>query len=134
MEGYELDKEVQEVIKKVDEIGKALRDETIAKSFAPKAEYARQLNIATGCYMYLVPEFKRWRALKENNEVAKFCQLKSENTTKFTAAAAQPEASMFVSKERYIRDILEGWMLAAEQAIYTLKKHLESDTKENNLS
>jgi hypothetical protein len=134
MEQYELGPDVNEVIKKVDEIGKALRDETITKSFAPKAEYARLLNIATGCYMFLAPEFKKWRALKENNEVAKFCQLKSENTTKFTAAAAQPEASQFVSKERYIRDVIEGWMLAAEQAIYTLKKHLESDTKEENLS
>jgi len=132
---YETPKEWEEVVKYVRDIGKALREDAVSKNFSPEVEYRRLLNIATGSYMYLVTEYKKWRSIKENNEVAKFCALKNEiGSTKFTAASGQIEASNFVCKERYYRDYLEGWMLASEQAIYTLKKHLGSDEREHNVS
>jgi len=134
MEQYDLDPQVKEVIDKIEEIGKALRTDAISKSFSPRAEYLKMLDIATGCYMFLAPEYKRYRAIKENNEVAKYVTLKNEQITKFVSASAEREASTFVSKERYIRDVLEGWLMAAEQAIYTLKKHLGDDKKEESLS
>ncbi len=134
MEEYKLDAQVEEVANTVADIGKMLRTDAISKSFAPEAEYKKQLNILTGCYMFLIVEFKKWRAIKENNEVAKYCQLKTDQTAKFVSAQAEREASNFVCKERYVRDVLEAIVLAAEQGIYTIKKHLESDTKEKNLS
>lgn len=131
---YEIPVQWQEVFSNVDEIGKVLRTDAISKNFNPSSEYRKLLNIATGNYMYLVVEYKRWRAIKENNEVNKYVMLKSEQTAKFVSAATEREASAFVSKERFYRDLLEGWMLAAESAIYTIKKHLGIDTKEEKLS
>lgn len=131
---YEIPKEWTDVFKMINNIGKSLREDAVSKSFSPKAEYSKMLNILTGCYMYLVPLYKQYRAIKENNAVAKYCEIKNETTTKFISAAAEKEASNFVCKERFYRDLLESWMLASEQGIYTLKKHLDSDTKEEDLS
>jgi hypothetical protein len=131
---YEIPKEWLEVVAKINEIGQLLRDDAISKNFNSAAEYRRCLNVLTGCYMFIAPEFKRWRAIKENNETAKFCQLKNESQVKFTAASGDKEASNFVGKERYLRDYLEGWLMAAESGIYTIKKHLDVDTKEERLS
>jgi len=131
---YEIDKAWQEVFNNVNEIGKTLRSDAISKNFNPPAEYRRLLNIATGNYMFLVVEYKRWRAIKENNQVNKYVGLKNDTTTKFVSAAADREASLFVAKERYSRDLLEGWMLAAESAIFTIKKHLYVDTREEKVS
>jgi len=136
MESYEIPQEWKEVIKKVDEIGTSLREDAVSKNFNPRGEYERMLRIATGCYMYLVTEYKKLRSIKENNEVAKYCQLKMDTslTGKFVSAAAEKESSNFVCKERYLRDFIEGWLLASEQAIYTLKKFVESDKQEEKFS
>jgi hypothetical protein len=134
MEQYELDPQYLDAAKKISEVGQLLRDDAISKNFSPKAEYAKQLNILTGWYMFIVVEFKKWRSIKENNETAKYCQLKQENITKFVSIAAEKEASNFVGKERYFRDFLEGLLLAAEQGIYTLKKHLGEDKQEEKFS
>ena len=127
---YEINPQWQEVFNSVEEIGKVLRTDAITKNFNPRAEYGRLLIIATGCYVYLVTEFKRWSAIKTNNEVDKFCSLKECGGPKFTAASANPEASLFVAKERYYRDLLEGYMLACESIINTLKKFIDSDKQE----
>jgi|GEM_PF-6825589 len=134
MEEYSIPDQWLEVTKQIDNIGGILRSDAISKNFNPTAEYRRLLNVLTGSYMYLVPLFKQYRAVKENNEVAKYVQLKNEQTVKFVSAAAEREASSFVGKERYLRDFLEGWMLAAESGIYTCKKHIDSDTKEERLA
>jgi hypothetical protein len=131
---YEIQKDWMDVINKVDEIGKVLREDAVSKSFNPRGEYERMLRILSGCYAYLVTEFKKWRAIKENNEVAKYCQLKSEQTVKFVSAQAEREASLFVAKERYNRDLLEGWVLGCEQMIHTLKKFIETDKQEEKFS
>jgi len=132
---YEIDPQYLKAAEAIGAVGQLLRDDAISKNFSPKAEYARQLNILTGWYMFVVVEFKKWRSIKENNEVAKFCQLKNEiGSTKFTAASGQIEASNFVCKERYYRDFLEGILMSAEQGIYTLKKHLGEDKNEEKFS
>ena len=130
---YEIPSQWTEVFNMVDGIGNLLRTDAISKNFNPPAEYRRQLNIATGCYMYLVVEYKKYRAIKENNEVSKYVSIKNEQTVKFVSASTEREASAFVAKERYYRDLIEGWMLASESAIYTIKKHLDVDTKEERL-
>jgi hypothetical protein len=86
--------------------------------------------------MFLVTQFKQWRAIKENNYVAKFCDLKNNTplTEKFTAASGEKEASKFVADARYKRDWLEGWLLACEQGIYSIKKHLDSASKERDIN
>jgi len=129
---YEINAQWQEVFNSVDEIGKILRTDAITKNFNPRAEYGRLLTIACGCYVYLVTEYKRWRAIKENNEVNKYVMLKNDPTltAKFVSATADRESSAFVSKERYYRDILEGYTLACEAIINTLKKFIDSDKKE----
>lgn len=127
---YEISAQWQEVFNSVDEIGKTLRTDAITKNFNPRAEYGRLLTIACGCYVYLVTEYKRWRAIKENNEVNKYVMLKNEPTAKFVSAATEREASAFVAKERYYRDLLEGYTLACESIINTLKKFIDSDKKE----
>jgi len=132
---YEIDPQYLEAAKAIGDVGQLLRDDAISKNFSPKAEYARQLNILTGWYMFVVVEYKKWRSIKENNEVGKFCQLKNEvGSAKFTAASGQVEASNFVCKERYLRDFLEGILMSAEQGIYTLKKHLGDDKNEEKFS
>ncbi len=127
---YEIDQKWKDVFDNIDKIGDSLRGEAITKNFSPQAEYRRLLNKATGYYMYLVPEWKRWVAIKKNNEDNKYMELKNACTTKFTSAPTVVEASAFVAKERYYRNILEGWMLACQSAIYTIKKHLEVDKKD----
>jgi len=137
----QIPKEWEEVTAQVSKIGEELRNDAYSAKFAPEAEYKKSLNVLTGCYMYLIVQFKRYRAIKENNEVAKFCELKNAaedplvaKTLKFTSAAAEKEASASVSEERYLRDYLEGWTCACEQGIYTIKKHLEADRKEGDIS
>lgn len=130
---YEISQAYKEAGDAIQAVGQLLRDDAISKNFSPKAEYARQLNILTGWYMFVVVEFKKYRSIKENNEVAKYCQLKMQAGTsgeKFVSATGEKEASNFVSQERYIRDVLEGMLLAAEQGIYTIKKHLGEEVKE----
>ncbi len=73
---YEIDPKWQEVFDDVQKIGNVLRTDAITKNFNPEAEYKRLLTIATGCFVYLVTEFKRWSAVKTNNEAEKFCSLK----------------------------------------------------------
>ena len=133
---YEISSEWKEVALQVSEIGNILRTDAISKSFSPEGEYKKHLNVLTGCYMYLVVEFKKWRALKENNEVAQFCMLKNATVEggKFVVASGEKEASNAIAKERYFRDWLEGYVMSCEQGIYTLKKHLESDKKEQGFS
>lgn len=131
---YEVEKEWTDVFKKIDEIGETLRNDAIKENFNPQANYKKWLNILTGCYIYLVPKFKKWRALKENNSCRKYLEIKQNAVGKFVSAPADREASGFVHKERYFRDLLEGWMLAAEQGIYTLKKHLRQDEKEEQIT
>jgi len=135
-ETFEIPDDWQQVAGQVDSIGKQLREDAISKTFSPEAEYKRCLDVLTGCYMFLVTQFKQWRAIKENNYVAKFCDLKNNTglTEKFTAASGEKEASNFVRRERYYRDWLEGWLLAAEQGIYTVKKHLDSENKERDIN
>lgn len=133
MESYAIEEKYIEAGKAISDVGQLLREDAISKNFSPKAEYARQLNILTGWYMFVVVEFKKWRAIKENNETAKYCQLKMQAgvaNEKFISVAGEKEASNLVAKERYVRDVLEGMLLAAEQGIYTIKKHLGEDNKE----
>ena len=129
---YKISQELNEVTDMVDKIGAALRSDSVSKSFSPRAEYKRMLSVLSGCYIYLITEFKKWRAIKANNEVAKYCLIKSETTTKFVNATTEKEASNFVRKERYFRDLLEGYTKGCAEMIYTLKKFIEADKDEES--
>lgn len=129
-------KEWRDVVNQLDSISKSLRKEIKSGKSQPVEEYTRMLNIATGCYMFLVPKFKKYRALKANNQAAKYCQIKDEwpSDEKFVSRMAEIEAEKSIAKVRAVRDFLEGWMLAAESAIYTLRKHLSLYSEEKKIS
>lgn len=129
-------KEWLECSKIIENIGDELRREI--KDMKPRTldQYRYWLDRLTGSYMTLTPIFKKYRAKKENNEVAKYVAIRTHwpKGEKFVSAAADKEASSFVAKERYIRDWLEGWILAAEQGIRTIKRHLNLYEKEKGIS
>ena len=131
---YEIPKTWEEVFEQVNQIGKNLRSDAFAKSFSIRSEYEKSLAVATGCYQFLVVEYKKYRALKENKEVEKYVALKESSDGKFISAAADREASLFVAKDRYYRDLLEGHVLGSEALINTLKKFIDSDKKEEKYS
>lgn len=129
-------KEWLEAANIIDEIGKELRREI--KDMRPRTrdQYEYWLDRLTGSYMYLMPLFKKYRAIKENNEAAKYVVIrdKTPEGTKFVSAAADKEASLSVKRERYIRDWLEGWILSSVQGIMTIKRHLNRYAEEKHIS
>lgn len=129
-----------EVTTKIEKIGEELRSVVKDEKERTFQQYAEWLDILTGCYMYLKPLFNKYSAAKRNNEDAKYMDIKNNWKSdpdnpkdKFVSATADREASVAVAKLRYIRDWVEGWVLAAECGIFTLRKHLSENNKEVRL-
>ena len=124
-------KELQEVVSIVEEIGKELRGSWKTNREFTKEEYAKWLNALQGCYMYLKPLYTKFSAIKRNNEDAKYVSLLNDHKEgKFVSAVAERVASDSVGKYRYIRDYLEGWVSGVESIIYTLRNHLRENVKD----
>lgn len=128
---YQIKQEWLTIANKIDEVRKQILDDITTN------DYNKWLDILTACYMYLTPHFKEYEAVKNNNEAAKFMEIKnafkpSESEKKFTAANAKEESQAFTADDRYKRNWLEGWVLAAEQGIRTCKAHLRLDNTEKS--
>jgi len=131
----EIPKKWLEVTQQIELIGDELRKVIKDERGRTVEQYRTWLDILTGCYMYLEPLFSKYSALKRNNEDAKYVEIKNTwGDGKFVSAVADREASDSVSKYRYVRDWLEGWVKAAESGIYTCRRHLSEGSKESNIT
>lgn len=88
-------------------------------------EQVKKMEIqVTGCYMQLQEIFSRVATLKKNKELAYYMELKARIEgagEKFVAASSDKEASLAVAEERRVRDIIEGYLLAASECIKTCR-------------
>lgn len=109
-------------------IGKKLRNDATMQKERALNDYREMLNKMTGAYIYFIPQFKKYRAAKSNNETAKYVNIMLEHSStgkKFVSKAAEIESSESVANLRLIRDWLDGQVLAAEQGIRTIKKQMD---------
>ena len=82
---------------------------------------SRWMNETTAHYCFWVAQERVWDAIKTNNEVAHYVQLKKLTDTKFVSAVAERESSLAVARERYMRNRAEANRLKCEQIINTTK-------------
>lgn len=124
-----INKEDEEVFAMIDEGAKFLR--TVAfktTSFIPLESLTEQLSKMTGCFMYVTTGYNRKHVARENNEINKYMECKRDASVageKFVSAVAEREARNSVQDFATAEEVLEGYKLAAEQAINTLKRLIE---------
>ena len=95
-------------------------------------EYSTLLNFATGVYTSLEPLYSLAEAHKLNIELGYYVAKKREleaKGEKYTAASLDKEASLSVEKERRIRNIIEGYLLASEKIIITCQTQMKRITE-----
>jgi hypothetical protein len=97
-------------------------------------ENTRRLNFFTAQFSFWVAQERIWDAIKTNNEVGHYVEIKRLSTDKFVSAAAEREASYAVAKERYFRNRAEANMLKAQQWINTLKANQKAWLAEKGAS
>ena len=115
----------------VDDIGNKILQGILSSS----EDYRNTLNELTGVYVNLIPIFKFAEAHKKNEELKYYVNKKrelEEEGTKVVASHLDKEASLSVAELRKVRNILEGYVLAAEKGITTCQtqlKRIENDNK-----
>lgn len=132
-------KVLNQVMKKADEIFEIVseyqRQFVHHKGFQIDFYYDAQDKLS-GCYMYLTPIAGVLDAIKTNRQEAYFVQkkLKINKDEKFNASAIRPEASQFVSEERLVRNIFQGYLDSCKQAIQTCRNRIERFEYEKHLN
>jgi len=94
-------------------------------------DFKNILNFMTGAYVSLEPLYSMAEALKLNEELKSYAQIKREAEArgdKVVAANLEREASLTVANLRRIRAILEGYVLACEKCIITAQTQLRRIT------
>jgi hypothetical protein len=90
-------------------------------------KWARQ---AAGAGDYLLKKYKKLRAMKLNEEMNKYHDLKRKADTKnqkFISTVADRESSYHVRKLRLARDIFEGYVDSAKNIISICRMHNYDD-------
>lgn len=118
-------KQAEEVFKQIDKVGEELRRHTMTKDID---FYSDRLDIATGCYVYITPRYYRLAAEHKNGKLFTYMNLKvqaEKDEIKFVNASAEKEADASVKENRVVRNLFEGYMLAAENSINTCKMQIK---------
>ena len=130
-ENKELQQQAEEIVNKVKPLFSQIQeimDQLVEDpDIQNMSRYYRYLDILTGAYGSLNVEFKRLRAMKENEQAKYFNQLKLSadyDNKKFVAQTATGEASLYVGPLRMARDIIEGYVQAASVGIGTCKARI----------
>ena len=114
----------QEVFTLLDDISKQL----LAGIVSTVDEYKLILNQATGAYGTLEPLYSMSIAVKENEELHYYVNMKRELETKgekVVAASLDKEASASVANIRSVRNVLEGYVSVSEKIIVTAQTQLK---------
>jgi len=115
---------LQPLFERIQEISRDLQENTNMQDID---RYFSHEDVLTGIYGQINIEYKKIRAIKKNQEVQYYNQLKLEsdlNHTKFISAATEKEASAYVSPLREARDIIEGYVEVVVKSIETCRSHI----------
>ena len=119
--GSEVDKQWLESEEKIEAISTQQAEWAISRRPLDPDTNGRWMNETTAYYCFWVAQERIWDAIKTNNEVGYYVQLKKLSETKFVSAVAERESSLAVAKERYMRNRAEANRLKCEQIINTCK-------------
>lgn len=91
-------------------------------------QYKERLNILTGIYMALEPLYSQAEAAKVNEEAKAYVKIKEEmeaDKPKVTSTEVEKNASKTIEIYRKVRNILEGYVMAADKSIITIQTQLK---------
>jgi len=119
----EVDEKWLESEKQLEKISDEMLEWAVSSRTLDPDTNLRWLNVATAHYTFWVAQHLTWSAIKANNQVANYVEIKRSTITKFISAVAERESSLAVAKERYMRNRAEANMLKAQQVINTCKQN-----------
>jgi uncharacterized iron-regulated protein len=114
----------KDVFEQIEDYGQQLTQGMLST----QEDFRTILNFMTGAYVSLEPLYSMAEALKLNEELKAYAQIKRDAEArgdKVVAANLEREASLTVANLRRIRAILEGYVLACEKCIITAQTQLK---------
>jgi len=121
----------KELFEQIEDYGQQL----LSGLLSTTDDFKGLLNFMTGAYVKLEPLYSMAEAVKLNEELKKYSEIKRDTEgrgDKVVAANLEREASLGVANYRRIRAVLEGYVLSCEKCIITAQtqlKRLEQDSK-----
>jgi hypothetical protein len=130
---YKILEDSKEVFEKIGNYQQLfLQDELRSLDF-----YAQALDQLTGCYFYLNPITEVLAALEKNRSLNYFHVEKvtlEKAGTKFVSAPVEKESENFVSEERYVLAIFQGFLDNCVSGIQSCRARLKNQTNELELN